>query len=229
MSKPVVVVLANGGPLAIRELKESTQVGAIVEAFFPGQFAAEAIVQLLFGLFSPAGLLPVTVYDADFITRLPITNLDLRAAGGVTYRYFDGTPLWRFGFGLSYTEFSFHGDTAATVHTTVAQAATASLCFSAQVKNTGSMTSDVVLLGFVQSAHADAPRNPKLCDFVRQAAIAPGAQRKVELCVGAALALVDDAGNERVLPGEYIVTVGVKGGVGGVGAGSVVGTLLVAP
>ena len=227
-AKPVVVVLANGGPLAIRELKESARVGAIVEAFFPGQFAAEAILQLLLGRFSPSGLLPVTVYDADYISRRPITNLDMRAAGGVTYRYFDGTPLWPFGFGLSYTNFSFSGDKAATLHTTVAKAVTTPLCFSVLVTNSGAMASDVVVLGFVKSGHADAPRNPKLCDFVRESAIQPGAQREVQLCVGAALPLVDDAGNARVLAGEYSVTVGVEGGVGGAGAGSVVGTLVVA-
>ena len=98
---PVIVVLVNGGPLAIGALKDSKKVGAIVDAFMPGQAAAEATLQLILGEVSFSGLLPVTVYDADFIHRRPITNLDLRAAGGVTYRYFEGTPLWPFGHGLS--------------------------------------------------------------------------------------------------------------------------------
>jgi len=229
-AKPIIVVLANGGPLAIRALKESPKVGAIIEAFFPGQVAAEPILELLLGRFSPSGLMPVTVYDADFVKRRPITNLDLRGAGGVTYRYFTGKPLWPFGFGLSYTDFSFSGDDTAVVHTTVAAAKSASLCFSVHVKNAaGGMPSDVVVLGFIKSDHADAPPNPKLCDFVREAAVRPAEQREVKLCVGAALPLVSEAGEERVLPGEYVITVGVKGGVGGVGAGSVVGKLNVAP
>ena len=62
------------------------------------------------------------------------------------------------------------------------------------------------------------------------AAVQPGQQRSVELCVdslGAALALVDAKGNQRVVPGEYAVTVGVRGGVGGSGAGSVIGKVVV--
>ena len=254
-SKPVSVVLVNGGPLAIGPLKASKRVGAIVEAFMPGQFGAEAILRVLTGAASPSGLLPVTVYDADFVERRPITDLDLRGAGGVTYRYFDGAPLWPFGFGLSYAAFAFTGDAAATLHTTVATALTgAPLCFAVAVSNTvhaaGAATassttgttgtsgagaaptgvaSDVVVLGFVQSSHPDAPRNGKLCDFAREAAVQPGETRAVNLCVGAnALPLIDDAGKSRVLPGEYTVRAGVAGGVGGAGAGAVVGTIVVA-
>ena len=238
---PVSVVLVNGGPLAIAPLKESSKVGAILEAFMPGQYGAEAIMRVLLGAASPSGLLPVTVYDADFVDRRPITNLDLRAAGGVTYRYFDGTPLWPFGFGLSYAPLSFRGDATATLHTTVATALAKPLCFGVNVSNTGGragagagaattgVASDVVVLGFVKSSHPDAPRNGKLCDFARERAVQPGETRTVKLCVGPdALPLVDDAGKTRVLPGEYTVSAGVAGGVGGAGAGSQVGTIVVA-
>jgi hypothetical protein len=230
---PVVVVLVNGGPIAISALKNSPKVGAIVDAFMPGQAAAEATFQLLLGEASFSGLLPVTVYDADFVERRPITNLDLRGAGGVTYRYFDGVPLWPMGHGLSYAEFTFSGDAAATLHTTVATAERQPLCFSATVTNAvhAAMASDVVLLAFIGSKLPDAPRNPKLCDFQREAAVRPGEARAVKLCVdslGAALALVDARGEQRVVPGEYTVTVGVRGGVGGAGAGSVIGKVIVA-
>ena len=56
-----------------------------------------------------------------------------------------------------------------------------------------------------------------------------GEQRAVKLCVGQALPLVDDNGKERILSGEYRVIVGVKGGVGGAGAGSVIGKIIVSP
>jgi len=233
-ASPVVVVLVNGGPVAIKQLKESPHVGAILEAFMPGQFAAEAITQQLLGQASPSGLMPVTTYDADFIdARGPITNLDLRGAGGVTYRYFEGVPLWPFGFGLSYADIEFRAANASAVlHTTVAAAeAGAPLCFGVLVQSAkrSAMAADVVVLGFVSSAHDDAPRNSRLCDFVREAALQPGAQaRELSLCVNAALPLVNDAGEERVLRGTYTATVGVKGGVGGAGAGSVIGSVVVA-
>ena len=222
-----------------------------MEAFFPGQYAAEAIMQLLVGAVSPSGLLPVTVYDADYINRRPITLLDLRASGGVTYRYFEGTPLWPFGFGLSYADVSFKAKNgSAIIHTTVAVPDYEHLCFEVYVTNADSgvagagadvgadvtasagagvgMAVDVVVLAFIKSDHSDAPRNPKLADFVREDAIRVGEQRTVLVCVGPdSLPLVSDDGKERVLPGEYGVTVGVKGGVGGDGAGSLVGTIVV--
>ena len=92
------------------------------------------------------------------------------------------------------------------------------------------MTSDVVVLGFIGSSLPDAPRNPKLCDFAREAAVAPGEKRSVKVCVGAlgaAIALVDASGVQRVLPGSYTITAGVNGGVGGAGAGGIVGTVVV--
>merc|ERR1711920_9146 len=99
------------------------------------------------------------------------------------------------------------------------------LCFEARVANEGDTVADVVLLAFIASNHTDAPRNSKLCDFKRESAMKPRESRKVMLCANAALPLVDDKGKERVLPGEYTVTVGVQGGVGGDGAGSVIGKL----
>ena len=193
----------------------------------PGQYAAEALMQLLLGKAVPSGLLPVTVYDADFITRRPITNLHLRDAGGITYRYFDGTPLWPFGFGMSYANLLFSGNASAVVHTTVKAAASEPLCLAVTVIHQGGPVSDVVLMGFISSDHTDAPRNGKLCDFAREGAIEPGQRRTVHLCVGKALPLVDEHGHERVLTGEYTVRAGVSGGVGGAGAGSVVGKVIV--
>ena len=103
---------------------------------------------MLAGQASFSGLLPVTVYDEDFTQRRPITNLNLRDAGGVTYRYFEGQPLYRFGHGLSYASFEFRGDGAARLHTTVAAAESRPLCFNVSVSNDaeGGVSSDVVVL-----------------------------------------------------------------------------------
>ena len=100
------------------------------------------------------------------------------------------------------------------------------------VTNTGkgSWTFDVVVLGFITSGHADQAVNPKLFDFVRVGSVRPHEQRAVKLCVnaiGETLALVNDDGLQRVLPGKYVLSAGVKGAVGGSGAGSQVGTVFV--
>ena len=144
----------------------------------------------------------------------------------MTYRYYTGTPLWPFGFGLSYAAFEFSSAPNATLHTTVASAPTHPLCFVVTVSNAG-MPSDVVVLAFIHSDHPDATPNPKLANFVRESSLS--GRRDVQLCVGVALPLVDDDGRSRILPGEYRVTVGAEGGVGGSGAGSKIGTIVVQP
>jgi beta-glucosidase len=183
----------------------------------------------------------VTVYDADFITQRPITNLDLRAQGGVTYRYFQGEPLWPFGHGVSYGHFEFEPAAPdAILKTTVSTSSDNPLCFNVTVNAAkGGMVSDVVVLGFLQPQHQSAIDsitkklpNPQLCDFTRLAAVAPGTERKVSLCVdglGPGLQHVSEDGSKTVLPGEYVMTVGVKskGSVGGSGAGAVIGKVLV--
>ena len=143
------------------------------------------------------------------------------------------TQLWSFGHGLSYGDFTFSGDSSVTLHTTVAKAQTSALCFNVTVKNSAAapMSSDVTLLAFIASTLPDAPRNPKLCDFQREAMVKPGEGRTVKLCVGSlgpALELVSVKGERRVVPGVYTVTVGVKGSVGGVGAGTTIGKVVVA-
>ena len=241
----VIVVLVNGGPIAIKELKESAKVGAIVDAFMPGQAAAEATFQLLLGEASFSGLLPVTVYAADFIQQRPITNLDLRAQGGVTYRYFEGTPLWPFGHGMSYGVFDFKASAEKkTLKTTVAKASSPAgkhqpLCFNVTVSAAkGGMASDVAVLAFLQPQQvaSDAVSkklpNAQLCDFTKLASVQPGEQREVSLCVnglGPGLQHVTEDGSTVVLAGEYLMTVGVKseGSVGGAGAGSVIGEVVV--
>src|SRR5882724_6647812 len=101
LGKPVVLVLLNGSALSINW--EDKNIPAIVEAWYPGQAAGTAIADVLFGDYNPAGRLPVTFYRDT--TDLPPFG-DYRMAGR-TYRFFEGTPLYPFGHGLSYTSFTY--------------------------------------------------------------------------------------------------------------------------
>jgi hypothetical protein len=102
---PVVAVLINGGAVAVPQFKHSAKVPAVLEAFYPGQAGAAAIFSAIFGEFSPAGRLPVTVYNTDLESRRSIRDMNLRANGGITYMFYRGVPLWEFGEGLTYTTF----------------------------------------------------------------------------------------------------------------------------
>lgn len=99
--KPVVYVNMSGSAIALAP--EAEVCAAILQAWYGGECAGEAIADVLFGDVNPSGKLPVTFYKSD--ADLPdFQNYDM---AGRTYRYFDGEPLWPFGFGLSYTTFKY--------------------------------------------------------------------------------------------------------------------------
>jgi beta-glucosidase len=101
----VVLVMLNGGPLAI--VWAAAHVPSIVEAYFPGQQGGDAIASILLGDVAPQGRLPVSWYPSDYVER-NMTDYDLASGNGTTHLYWKGSPLlYKFGFGASYTTFSF--------------------------------------------------------------------------------------------------------------------------
>jgi beta-glucosidase len=99
--KPVVLVLANGSALAVNWANE--HVNAILESWYAGEEGGSAIAETLSGKNNPAGRLPVTFYTG--LDQLP--PFEDYAMQNRTYRYFHGKPLYPFGYGLSYTTFSY--------------------------------------------------------------------------------------------------------------------------
>ncbi|HEY3704240.1 MAG TPA: glycoside hydrolase family 3 C-terminal domain-containing protein [Terracidiphilus sp.] len=99
--KPVVAVLLNGSALAVNWAKENAR--ALVEAWYPGQSGGQAIAETLSGKNNPAGRLPITLYAG--VNDLPA--FDDYSMANRTYRYFNGTPLFAFGDGLSYSRFTY--------------------------------------------------------------------------------------------------------------------------
>jgi len=99
--KPVILVLLNGSAIAVNWANDNLD--AILEAWYPGQSGGTAIANVLFGDFNPSGRLPVTFYkSADDLPDFSDYTMK-----GRTYRYFEGEPLYPFGFGLSYTSFTY--------------------------------------------------------------------------------------------------------------------------
>lgn len=97
--KPVVLVTMGGSALAMNW--ENENLPAMIHAWYPGQFGGNAIADVIFGDYNPAGRLPVTFYKS--ISDLP--PFDDYKMEGKTYRYFRGTPLYPFGYGLSFSKF----------------------------------------------------------------------------------------------------------------------------
>ena len=210
-----ILVLINGGPIDITWPKAN--IPAIIESFYPGELGGDAIASILFGDVSPAGKLPITIYDVSLTQARPtIMDMSLRNNGGITYRYYQGTPLYPFGYGLSYTTFTYKNYTntqerkcvdAGLIGNLKEGEITDETGFIVQVTNTGKMASDCVVLGFVTSDNDDAPPI-KLFDFQRTF-VEPGQSVNVTLSISPySISLVNKVGHERIVPGDYKLLLG---------------------
>jgi beta-glucosidase len=167
LGKPVVLVLLNGRPLSIVWAAEN--VPAILEAWEPGSEGGHAVADILFGDANPGGKLPVTFPRKGSHAPLYYArNLTHSPEGGWMYRsrYWDGptTPLYPFGFGLSYTTFAITNLKAAAPQVKVGR----SVAVTADVTNTGPVAGDeVVQLYIHQRAGSDSRPMRELKGFQR--------------------------------------------------------------
>ncbi len=196
--KPTVLLLLNGSALAIDWADEKLL--AILEAWYPGGQGGTAIAEALAGDFSPSGRLPVTFYkSADQLPAFDDYSMAKR-----TYRYFDGEPLYPFGFGLSYTSFAYSNVKVSNG----AVPASGSVKVSVDVTNTGSMAGDeVVQLYLTHAGVAGAPI--RALQGAERVHLARGAKRTVSFTLqDRGLSIVDEAGKRRILPGSVEVWIG---------------------
>jgi len=214
--------MLNAGPLAIEW--EAANVPAIVEAYFPGELGGDAVAAVLLGDVAPAGRLPVTVYPADYISR-NMTDYDLASGHGTTHLYYTGEPLFKFGWGMSYTAFAFQlllsdggadaaaGAGGAHVFTAAGIAAgVEAIGYTVRVTNAGSTASAVAVVAMLSSDHADAVTHEKFADFEKTRVLQPGESTVVRLGVAKErLALIDALGDERIAAGEYRLRLGGAG------------------
>jgi len=133
--KPIVMVVTSGSPIALNW--ENENIPAILQAWYPGEEGGNAVADVLFGDYNPAGRLPLTYYRS--VNDLPeFENYYMK---GRTYRYFNGSALFPFGYGLSYTSFSYSN--LKIDKTAVAFGETINI--SLNIKNTGTYDGDEVV------------------------------------------------------------------------------------
>ncbi len=196
--KPTVLLLLNGSALAVNWAKE--KLPAILEAWYPGGQGGTAIAGALAGDFSPSGRLPVTFYKS--VDQLP--PFEDYSMAKRTYRYFDGEPLYPFGYGLSYTSFAYSNarvekdEIAADGETNI----------SVDVTNTGSMAADeVVQLYLTHPGIQGAPI--RSLQGVQRVHLSRGEKKTVSFTLrDRALSTVDNAGKRRIVPGVVDVWIG---------------------
>jgi beta-glucosidase len=196
--KPVILVLLSGSAIAANWA--DGKVPAIIEAWYPGEEGGTAVADVIAGDYNPAGRLPVTFYKS--LDQLP--PFEDYSMAKRTYRYFDGEPLYPFGYGLSYTSFAYKNPKVA--QDKVDEKGTVS--FSVEVTNTGKLAGDEVAQLYI--THVDVSGAPiRALQGFRRVHLEPGQRTTVDFKLeNRQLSVVDAAGTRRVVPGEVKVWIG---------------------
>ncbi|MFO7171184.1 MAG: glycoside hydrolase family 3 C-terminal domain-containing protein, partial [Chloroflexota bacterium] len=195
----LVLVVAGGSPVALGELAELAR--AILFIWYPGQEGGRAVASVLFGDESPSGKLPITFPKS--VEQLP--PFEDYAMDGRTYRYADAEPLYPFGFGLSYTTFTY--DAIALDRERVSAGEPVQVRVS--VTNSGAVAAEEVVQLYISDLEASVPVPKHALIGFRRVRLAPGETAQVEFSVTPEMMeLVDDDGARRLEPGVFRLTAG---------------------
>lgn len=210
--KPLAVVLMNGSALAVNWINQHAN--AVLEAWYSGEEGGAAVAQTLSGKNNPAGRLPITFYTG--VSQLP--NFEDYGMDNRTYRYFKGKPLYPFGYGLSYTTFSYSGLSVPTQPVAAGQPVPAEIT----VTNTGKVAGDEVVQLYLKFPAVKGAPQIALRGFQR-IHLDPGESRQVHFDLkDRDLGMVTEDGNPIIAQGDYTISIG--GGQPDTGAPVATGT-----
>ncbi|MBR6590647.1 MAG: glycoside hydrolase family 3 C-terminal domain-containing protein [Bacteroidaceae bacterium] len=168
--RPVVMVNCSGSPIAFGSVEDCYD--ALIQAWYPGQGGAQALAEVLFGDYNPSGKLPVTFYASnDDLPDFLDYSMENR-----TYRYFRGTPLYAFGYGLSYTTFEYGKGKLSKS----SMKADGKVTLTVPVTNTGKRQGEEIVQVYVKAL--DYPEAPiKSLKGFAKLKLAPGETRKATI------------------------------------------------
>lgn len=200
LGKPVVVVLLGGRPYSIGWIAEN--VPAILMGWYLGQETGHAVAQVLFGEYSPAGRLPVTI--ARNVGQLPV-YYSQKPSGRRGYLFSSKEPLFPFGWGLSYTKFEY--SQPRLTRSTIAPAGETEV--EVEVRNTGSRDGDEVVQLYVRDDVSSVTRPVKELKGFRKVHLKAGESRIIRFRITPAeLSLLDVNFHRVVEPGTFTVMTG---------------------
>jgi beta-glucosidase len=182
--KPVAVVLLNGRPLVLE--KENVDADALLEAWYPGTMGADAVTDILFGQYNPSGKLTMTFPRS--VGQIPIFYYE-KNTGRPIYlpsekyksRYLDSPndPLYPFGYGLSYTTFSYSDLSLSSPKVKKGKTIEATVT----VTNTGQVTGEDTVQLYIRDLVGSVTRPVKLLKAFQKVAIPPGESRKITFTI----------------------------------------------
>ena len=198
--KPVVVLLYNGRPLSINNVAEKAT--SVLECWYGGQEAGRAAAEVLFGDFNPGGKLPISIPRS--VGQLPVYyNYKPSARRG--YLFDEATPLYPFGYGLSYSSFKLDNVTLADKSIPVEGTTSVSV----EVTNTGDVSGSEVVQMYIRDLFSTVTRPVKELKGFKKVWLKPGETKKVSLEINKkSLAFYDIRMNYVVEPGEFDIMVG---------------------
>ncbi len=198
--KPVVVLLFNGRPNSITSIEKS--ISAVLECWYLGQETGDAVADVLFGDYNPGGKLPVTIPRS--VGHIPcFYNHKPSARRG--YVFDDISPLYPFGYGLSYTTFSFSN--VRLEKSTIAR--NESTRVLAEVKNTGKRAGTEVVQMYIRDCHSSVTRPVKELRGFSKVELAAGESRRISFEITPEhLAFTALDMQHKVEPGEFEIMVG---------------------
>ena len=199
---PVVLVTTSGSALAVSWA--NAHLPAILQAWYPGQQGGNAVADVLFGRYNPAGRLPVTFYQT--VNDLPpFDDYDME---GRTYRYFRGEPLFPFGHGLSYSQFAYGDLSLSQQEAGVADTIMATVTLT----NEGPYDGDEVVQLYVTDPESDLHRPLKSLKGFRRIYIPAGEERtvRIPLAIQEMAHYNEQLGEFAVEPGTYLLEAGAS-------------------
>ncbi|MFI5177980.1 MAG: glycoside hydrolase family 3 C-terminal domain-containing protein, partial [Vicinamibacterales bacterium] len=200
---PTVVVLIGGSAITMSAWLD--RVGAVVDAWYPGEDGGDAVADVLFGRANPAGRLPITFPIAE--GQLPLSYDHKPTGRGDDYVDLTGQPLFPFGFGLSYTTFEYSDLTIEPAE--ISASATASV--RCAVRNTGARAGDDVVQLYIRDVLASVARPVMQLEGFRRVHLEPGQQTTVTFQLGPAeLRMLNGDMKWIVEPGAFRVLIGAS-------------------
>jgi beta-glucosidase len=198
--RPVVVILTNGGALSVNQANEKA--AAILLAGYGGQQGGNAVADVLFGDYNPAGRLPVTYYKSiDQIPAFEDYNMT-----GKTYRFFNREPLYPFGYGLSYTTFSY-----SNLNVPATAVAGEKIKVRVTVTNSGKVAGDEVVQLYLTDEKASTTRPIRQLEGFQRISLKPGESKDVEFELDPRQFSIINNKDKRVIePGYFTISVGGK-------------------
>ena len=201
IGKPVVLLVLSGSALDLSWAQESNNVNAIMQCWYPGARGGRAIADVLFGKSSPGGKMPLTFYASD--QDLP--DFSDYSMENRTYRYFKGTPLYPFGYGLGYSKVDYLFASIDKNKAAIGE----NFKIKVDVKNAGKFTQHEAVQVYVKDEEASTRVPLRALRKVKCLELEPGETKEVEFTLTARdFAIIDEKGKCIVEPGKFLISIG---------------------